>query len=201
MRVHTVGHGTASADELLATLAVGGVRRLVDVRTAPGSRRHPQHARDELARWLPAAGVRYRWEPRLGGFRRPPPDSPDVALRNASFRGYAAHLRTTDARTALLEVLADAESEAAGHGAVAVMCSETVWWRCHRRLVADALELLHGAEVLHLVAGRSGPHRPTAGVRVAGDVLVYDSPPVPYAAAAPPADGRGRQPGRDGPGQ
>lgn len=175
----TVGHGTATEPELLERLGLGDVRRLVDIRTAPGSRRHPHLGRDRLADWLPAAGVTYRWEPRLGGFRRPAPDSPDVALRNESFRGYAGHLRTPDARAALLGVLADAAAEP-----TAVMCSETVWWRCHRRLVADALVLLHGADVHHLLAGRVVPHQVTSGARVDGAVLVYDAPGSPEPGPA-----------------
>ena len=165
----SVGHGTASEQELLDRLALGEVRRLVDVRTAPGSRRHPHLGRDRLQEWLPAAGVAYRWEPRLGGFRKPAPDSPDVVWQNDSFRGYAGHLRTDDARAALAELLADGAA-----ARTAFMCSETVWWRCHRRLVSDALVLLHDVPVQHLMPGRLSPHRPTPGARVAGGVLVYD---------------------------
>lgn len=165
----SVGHGTATEQELLDRLAPGGVRRLVDVRTAPGSRRHPHLGRDRLERWLPEAGIAYRWEPRLGGFRRPAPDSPDVVWQNDSFRGYAGHLRGEQARAALDELLADGALEP-----TAFLCSETVWWRCHRRLVADALLLLHDAPVQHLMPGRVSAHRPTPGARIADDVLVYD---------------------------
>lgn len=168
----SVGHGTATEQELLDRLAPGRVQRLVDIRTAPGSRRHPHLARDALEVWLPAAGVSYRWEPRLGGFRRPAPDSPDVFWQNSSFRGYAGHLRSQDARDALDELVRDAAA-----APTAFMCSETVWWRCHRRLVADALVLLHGVSVQHLMPGRVSEHPPTAGARVHGDQLIYDGPP------------------------
>jgi uncharacterized protein (DUF488 family) len=124
--------------------------------------------------------VSYRWEPRLGGFRRPAPDSPDVALRNPSFRGYAGHLRTPEAHDALHAALADL-----AQARTALMCSETVWWRCHRRLVADALTLLHGVDVVHLLPGRASPHRPTDGVRVADGDLVYDAGEEPPAAPVP----------------
>lgn len=180
--VFSVGHGAASEDELLARLALGDVQQVVDIRIAPGSRRHPHLARDALAQWLPDAGVDYRWEPRLGGFRRPAPDSPDVVWRNESFRGYAAHLRTPDAQAALALLV----EEAAGRP-TAYMCSETVWWRCHRRLVSDVLVLVHGLDVLHLMPERVSPHRPTPGARVAGETLVYDD--VEAAGDNPPDEG------------
>jgi uncharacterized protein (DUF488 family) len=145
---------------------------VVDVRTAPGSRRHPHVGRAVLARWLPAAGVAYRWEPDLGGFRRPPPDSPDVVWREPMFRGYAAWMRGPAFRAALDRVIAGSTDQT-----IAVMCAEAVWWRCHRRLIADAAVLLRGTPVLHLTHdGRLSPHEPTEGVRVREDgLLVYDA--------------------------
>ena len=166
MPLLTVGHGTATADELAGLLTGSGVELLVDVRRFPGSRRHPHLSREALADSLP---VDYRWEERLGGRRRLPEDSPDVSLRNSAFRAYASWMREEDFRAALAEVLAEPRLSA-------VMCSETVWWRCHRRMVADAATLLHDVEVLHLMpGGRLSPHPPTAGVRVDGDQLVYDA--------------------------
>ena len=161
----TVGHGTATADELSERLHAAQVELLVDVRRFPGSRRHPHLSREALQEWLP---VGYRWEERLGGRRALPEGSPDVALRNAAFRGYASWMRGQDFRAALVEVLGSPVR-------TAVMCSETVWWRCHRRLVADAAVLLHGTAVEHVMpGGRLAPHLPTDGVRVDGDQLVYD---------------------------
>ena len=175
----TVGHGTASAEELSDRLRAAEVELLVDVRRFPGSRRHPHLSREALQEWLP---VRYRWEERLGGRRPLPEGSPDVALRNAAFRGYAGCMRGPEFRAALLEVLAAPLR-------TALMCSESVWWRCHRRLVADAAVLLHGAEVQHLMpGGRLVPHLPTDGVRVDGDALVYDvlEPELPRPEAVGP---------------
>lgn len=167
----SVGHGTQTADELARLLTGAGVLGLVDVRIAPGSRRNPQFQRAELERWLPASGVSYRWDKRLGGYRPLPVDSPDVALRNDSFRAYAGYMRTPDFATALGELIAQAADER-----VAIMCSETVWWRCHRRLIADHLLLLDGLSPLHLMpGGRLTEHRPTSGVRVAEGALVYDA--------------------------
>ncbi len=175
MTLLTVGHGTASQDELTALLHGAGVRLLVDVRTAPGSRRHPQVARAALAEWLPAAGIDYRWEKDLGGFRTPAPDSPDVVWREPMFRGYAGWMRQEPFRAALDRVLAAGE-------ATAVMCSEAVWWRCHRRLLADAAVLLHGVPVRHLMHdGRTPEHVPTEGARVTPAGIVYDEGALPSA--------------------
>jgi uncharacterized protein (DUF488 family) len=166
----TVGHGTLPADDLSALLRANEVALLVDVRSFPGSRRHPQFGRDEMAAWLPRAGVAYRWERRLGGRRPVRADSVNVMLRNEAFRGYADHMTTAEFRAALEDVLADAADRR-----TAVMCSESVWWRCHRRLLADAAVLLGDAEVTHLMHdGRTTAHPLTDGVRRAGDHLVYD---------------------------
>jgi uncharacterized protein (DUF488 family) len=177
-RLLTVGHGTASASELPALLAGAGVARLVDVRTAPGSRRHPHFRRQAMEGWLGEAGVAYRWEPELGGFRRPDPASVNHALRHPAFRGYADYMRTPAFWEALDRLLAEAAETP-----TAAMCSETLWWRCHRRLLADAAVLVRGAEVLHLDhRGKLEPHRPTDGVRRDGDLLAYDlgaTPPLP----------------------
>jgi uncharacterized protein (DUF488 family) len=174
----TIGHGTATAQELTALLARAGVERLVDVRTAPGSRRHPQFRREAMAGWLAEAGVAYRWEPDLGGFRRPDPDSVNQALRHPAFRGYADHMRGPGFWAALDRLLAGADT-----GRTTAMCSETLWWRCHRRLLSDAAVLVRGAEVLHLDhRGGQERHRPTEGVRRDGDLLAYDlgaTPPLP----------------------
>jgi uncharacterized protein (DUF488 family) len=164
----------------VALLGGAGVERLVDVRTAPGSRRHPQFRRQAMEGWLAGAGVAYRWEPELGGFRKPGPGSVNHALRHPAFRGYADHMRTSRFWTALDRLLAEAAAVP-----TAAMCSESLWWRCHRRLLADAAVLVRGAEVLHLDhRGRLEPHRPTEGVRRDGDLLAYDlgaTPPLPGA--------------------
>jgi uncharacterized protein (DUF488 family) len=144
----------------------------VDIRTAPGSRRHPQFARAAMEEWLPEAGIAYRWEKRLGGFRKPGAGNPDVAWREDMFRGYAEHMRSADFRAAVDAVLAEAESRP-----VAVMCSESLWWRCHRRLLADFVSVARGVEVRHLMHdGRADAHRRSPGLRLREDgLLVYDS--------------------------
>ena len=173
----TFGHGTASAERMAELLHGAGVDGIIDIRTAPGSRRNPHVARTELERWLPEAGISYRWEKRLGGFRRPSPDSPDVMWREDMFRGYAEHMRTPDFIAAAGEVIAEARSRR-----MAVMCSESVWWRCHRRLVADFVSMARGMPVRHLMHdGRLEDHRPSPGLRLRDDgLLVYDAgqPPL-----------------------
>jgi uncharacterized protein (DUF488 family) len=168
----TLGHGTASEDELAQLIRGASIASLVDVRTVPKSRRHPQFVREAMLRWVPeAASSSYRWEPRLGGFRKTRAESPNVALRHPSFRGYADYMQTDEFVRALAQLLADA-----AEAQTAVMCSESLWWRCHRRLVADAAQLLHGVPVRHLMHdGSLRPHQPTAGVRVTPEgTLRYD---------------------------
>jgi uncharacterized protein (DUF488 family) len=169
----TIGHGTREKGEFVELITSAGVEQLVDVRTGPGSRKHPHFSKDEMQRWLPEAGIDYRWEKRLGGFRTLEEDSPDIALRNDSFRAYAGYMRTTDFLAALSELLEQARVIRS-----AVMCSETVWWRCHRRLIADHGVLLDGFQVQHLMPqGRRTDHKPTSGVRIADGELIYDDLP------------------------
>ena len=168
----TFGHGTATAERMTELLRTADVAVLVDVRTAPGSRRHPHVARAELERWLPEAGVSYRWDKRLGGFRKAAPDSPDTAWREDMFRGYAAHMRTEDFQDAMDEVLAQAAADR-----TVVMCAESLWWRCHRRLLADFAVAARGVPVRHLLHdGRIEDHRLSPGLRRRDDgLLVYDA--------------------------
>jgi len=172
MMLLTFGHGTATAERMTALLQGAGIAVLIDVRTAPGSRRHPHVARAELERWLPEAGIAYRWDKRLGGFRKPAPDSPDTAWREDMFRGYAAHMRSEAFLAAVDEVLGQASAEP-----TVVMCAESLWWRCHRRLLADFVTAARGVPVRHLRHdGRTEEHRLSPGLRRRDDgLLVYDA--------------------------
>jgi uncharacterized protein (DUF488 family) len=173
--LHTIGHGTLPSDGLVALVQGGGVGRLVDVRAFPGSRRNPQFGREQMERWLPAAGIADGWLPSLGGRRRGVPGCRHVALRNDAFRAYADHMETAT----FLEGV-DTLVGLAASTPTAVLCSEALWWRCHRRLLADHLVLLRGEEVRHLLHdGRRAPHVPTEGVRVDGGGLVYDRAAAP----------------------
>jgi uncharacterized protein (DUF488 family) len=170
MALLTVGHGPDDRGRLAARLTGAGIGLVVDVRRFPASRRNPDVAEEALARWLPEAGIGYRWDARLGGRRRLPPGEPvaDAWWTVAQFAAYAAHTRTPEFTAALDAVLAAAERTT-----VAVMCSESVWWRCHRRLIADVAVLGRGLPVTHLMPdGRLTPHRPSEGASVGADGLV-----------------------------
>ena len=156
MTLFTVGHGTRSVEELAEVVRSGAVERVVDVRRHPGSRRWPHLARASLEQSLPALGIDYDWQGEaMGGRRTPREDSPHSAWRNAAFRGYADHMDTGEFREALRRLLDDVNSGTAA----AVMCSETLWWRCHRRLIADAALLL-STPVVHLLSVKDHPAHP-----------------------------------------
>lgn len=169
--LYTVGHGVLEIAELTGLLADTGVLAVVDVRSFPGSRRSPHLSRDAMARSVPATGLSYEWRPSLGGRRKPQPGSLNVAWRNPSFRAYADYMATKPFLAALDQLVVDA-----GEQATAVMCSESVWWRCHRRLISDAAVLLRGLEVFHLFHnGRIQGHPPMPEARVdASGLLIYD---------------------------
>ena len=144
---------------------------LVDVRAYPGSRRHPQWGRASLQHWLPAAGIEYVHVRELGGRRQARPDSPNGGWRELALRGYADHMASPEFADGLgrLEALAHER-------ATVVMCSEAVWWRCHRRLLADFVSAVRGVPVRHLLHdGRLEEHRLSPGLRRRDDgMLVYD---------------------------
>lgn len=160
--VRTIGHGTRTTDELAALLAEAGVNTLVDVRRYPAGRRQPHLSRERLAIDVPERGLSYEWwGEELGGRRTA--DARTLAAsgwRNPSFAAYEAYMRTPPFRSGL-EVL---EERARGGEGLAIMCAETLWWRCHRRLIADAL-VADGFAVEHLVDRVPGrPHpSPEAG--------------------------------------
>lgn len=173
-RLLTVGHGTLDRQALAALLEGAGADLLVDVRRFPNSRHNPDVSTDAMAQWLPEADIGYRWDDRLGGRRRLSKDDDREAdgwWRVEAFRAYAAHTRSAEFLTALDDLVADVEERTT----TVVMCSESVWWRCHRRIVADAAALLRDLDVAHLAhTGRTTPHEPSAGARVVDGLLRYD---------------------------
>ena len=168
--LRTVGHGTLPADALASLLTGAGVDQVVDVRSFPGSRRHPHYGRAQLERWLPESGIAYSWDPRLGGRRHLTEPSANTALRNEAFRAYADHMVGAEFGAGLDDLI-----EVSQRTTTAVMCAESVWWRCHRQLLADAVVVLRGIAVEHLFHdGRGATHVPSAHARRVDDHLVYD---------------------------
>ncbi len=157
--LYTIGHGAKTADELTAMLRQHDVALLVDVRSFPGSRRNPDVAKEVMPQWLTAAGIDYRHEPDLGGRRKPPTTEipRDHWWQNRAFANYAAHTRTPAFEAAYQRLLQDADSRN-----VAIMCGEPVWWRCHRRMIAD-LATRDGRLVQHIMPnGSLAEHRTSA---------------------------------------
>jgi uncharacterized protein (DUF488 family) len=175
--IFTIGHSTRSVAELVALLREAGVDLLVDVRSVPRSRTNPQFNTDALPQALSSTGIDYRHIRALGGLRHKPkdaPPSPNTLWRNQPFRNYADYAMTEPFREGLAELRGLAE-----HHVCAIMCAEAVWWRCHRRLVADYL-LAEGADVRHIMGhGKVEPARLTPGALPQPDRTIrYSGEPV-----------------------
>jgi uncharacterized protein (DUF488 family) len=156
MHVWTVGHSTHSIDAFVALLVAQGIEQVADVRTVPKSRRHPHFHTDALAQSLPERGLAYVHLPRLGGWRHADAESPNRGWRNASFRGYADYAMGGEFAEGLAELRQLARTRP-----TTMMCSEALWWRCHRRLIADRL-VVAGDTVLHISSsGRISEHELT----------------------------------------
>lgn len=165
--IHSIGHSTRPAEVFTGLLRAHGIVTLADVRSVPRSRRNPQFDRAALADSLAAAGIGYVHVPALGGMRRPRPDSVNLGLRHAGFRGYADHMQTDEFRRGLeqLETLAGAD-------ATAFMCAEAEPTRCHRGLLSDAL-FARGWRVVHLLQAGAVAHAPSPAMRTVDDRPVY----------------------------
>lgn len=167
----TIGHSTREWDVFAGMLAEAGIEGLVDVRRFAGSRRNPQFSPQAMGPALLHLGIEYLPMPAFGGRRKPQPDSPNGAWRVAAFRAYADYMAEpafAQARAQLMQL--------AGERRVAVMCAEAVWWRCHRRLIADDFTA-RGWTVCHLMApGRSEPHVLNRDARMVDGVLQYPAP-------------------------
>ena len=166
--IYSIGHSTHAADTFLTLLGTHGIRQVADIRTVPGSRRHPQFGKERLSALLAEHHVRYEHFPDLGGLRKPRRDSVNAGWRHASFRGDADHMQTPEFQRAI-ENLEE-------FGAVApttVMCAEAMWWQCHRRLLSDAL-LVRGVLVRHILpAGPAKPHELSEFAREHDGRVVY----------------------------
>ena len=174
-RLFTIGHSTRSIEEFAAMLHEAAVTRIVDVRYFPGARRHPQFGRETLPPALASRGIDYQHLRELGGRRGPQHDRPsrNTLWRVEAFRNYADYAETSEFREALdrLERLAEERP-------TAIMCAEAVWWRCHRRIVADYL-LTSGMSVFHLMGDdKVSPATLTVGAVPAIDGLHYPAVPA-----------------------
>jgi uncharacterized protein (DUF488 family) len=173
MTVFTIGHSTREIGVFTALLRGAAVDCVADVRRFPFSRRHPQFNGEALAGTLAAAGIGYRHFPALGGRRSGQHDgaSPHTLWREAAFRNYADYAETSEFRTAFAALQRLAQEHT-----VAVMCAEAVWWRCHRRIIADYL-IAAGLDVRHILDGKIEPATltPDATLRPDGSIL-YRAP-------------------------
>ena len=167
--LYTIGHSTRTLAELIAVLQAHSIETLLDIRSFPMSRRLPHFNRESLESALPEAGIRYVWMKALGGYRKKiRDDSPNIALRNVSFRNYADHMMTPEFEEAVAELVGLGEQSR-----TAYMCAERVWFHCHRMLVSDWL-VAHGHTVLH-IDGEAAPrpHKLTAEARLVDGKVVY----------------------------
>jgi uncharacterized protein (DUF488 family) len=165
----TVGHSTRAQPELIGVLRAHEIEVVVDVRRFPGSRRLPQFNAAALAAGLHGADIAYHWLPALGGRRTPSPGTTNTAWRHPAFRGYADHMSSDEFADGLFEL-----QVIAGGLRTAVMCAEMLWWRCHRRLIADALTSL-GYAVFHIRTGQAAErHQLRDPARVSEGVLSYE---------------------------
>jgi uncharacterized protein (DUF488 family) len=168
-QICTIGHSTRRVEEFIAALEGHRIKIVVDVRSLPGSRRHPQFNKEALRDSLGRVGIRYEHFPELGGRRKPTKNSHNTAWRNVSFRGYADYMETEEFRKGVQRLL-DLASET---GPVALMCAEAVWWRCHRALISDYLKA-HGLQVLHILdSSKIEQHTYTTAARVINGELSY----------------------------
>ena len=167
--LYTIGHSTRSIDEFLSALRAHSIGALVDIRSFPVSRRLPHFNRESLEQTLSGAGIQYLWLKELGGRRRKiRDDSPNVALRNASFRNYADYMLTAEFEHGISELLSLAQ-----RSPTAYMCAERVYFRCHRMLVSDWL-VAHGHAVLHIDAeGPPRTHKLMSEARVVDGQVIY----------------------------
>ncbi len=166
--IFTIGHSTLPIDQFIARLRVYGVRRLGDVRTVPRSRHNPQFNADALDASLGEAGIEYIPMQALGGLRHPRSDSPNTGWRNKSFRGYADYMQTEVFQQAVDELV-----RLGREAPTAIMCAEAVPWRCHRSLVADALNLREVPVVEILSDTSFRPHKLTPFAHIEGSTITY----------------------------
>ncbi|HET7115682.1 MAG TPA: DUF488 domain-containing protein [Hanamia sp.] len=168
--IWTIGHSTRSLEELVEMLHSFQIEMLVDIRSYPGSRRYPHFNKEALKISLPQNNIQYRHLKKLGGRRKVNPDSKNTVWRHVAFRGYADYMETEDFKEGINELEAIAIKQRTVY-----MCSEAVWWRCHRSMVSDYLKV-HGWKVMHIMGlGKEEEHPYTAPARIVNGELSYES--------------------------
>ena len=166
--IWTIGHSTRTLEEFIELLHSFSITQVVDVRHYPGSRKFPHFNKDTLSGELANSHIQYEHIEQLGGRRKAKPDSPNTAWRHPAFRGYADYMQTAP----FLEGIVKLE-QLAKNARTAYMCSEAVWWRCHRSMISDYLKA-KGWQVLHIMdVGKAKEHPFTAPARVVDGQLTY----------------------------
>ena len=168
MTVWTIGHSTHPEEVFVEMLRSFGIELVADVRSYPGSRRYPWYNKENIEVWLPEQGIDYRQIPELGGRRKVNPGSLNTMWSHPAFRGYADYMETPGFAEGI-SILKDL----AAVRRTAIMCSEAVWWRCHRSLISDFLKS-EGWEVIHIMGvGKSVEHPYTQAARIVDGALTY----------------------------
>ena len=168
LKIWTIGHSTRDIGQFMDLLKENEIHALADVRSFPGSRKFPHFGAESLSRSLAEAEIQYIPFKQLGGRRRVQPGSPHTVWRNEAFRGYADYMETADFKKGIEELLRLARKRR-----TAIMCSEAVWWRCHRSMIADYLKAA-GVTVVHIIApGKAVTHPYTTAAKIVNGVLTY----------------------------
>jgi uncharacterized protein (DUF488 family) len=167
--IWTIGHSTRPFNELLEMLNSFQIKMVADIRSFPGSRKFPQFNREALEISLPQNGIQYIHLKKLGGRRKANRDSKNTTWRHVAFRSYADYMETSDFKEGIKELEVIAEKQR-----TAYMCSEAVWWRCHRSMVSDFLKV-QGWKVIHIMAVNKAEEHPfTSPARVVNGYLTYE---------------------------
>lgn len=166
--IYTIGHSTRPLEEFVKMLKSFNIQVLADIRSYPGSKRFPQYNKESLVQTLPQQGISYKHLPGLGGRRKARKDSKNIAWKNEAFRGYADYMESADFKKEIAGL-----EEIALKQLTAYMCSEAVWWRCHRSLVSDFLKY-QGWTVIHIMAAYKAEEHPyTSAAKIVNDTLDY----------------------------
>lgn len=166
--IYTIGHSTHTLKEFISMLQAFDIATLVDIRRFPGSRMYPQFNKEALAEELMGAGIGYVHLESLGGRRKPDKDSKNKRWRNKSFQGYADYMATKDFEKGIIKLEAIAAKQT-----TAYMCSEALWWRCHRSMISDYLKA-KGWQVMHIMGpGKVEEHSYTSPARIEGQHVFY----------------------------